>query len=86
MLKILTAKGMEFPIHWIGISDLDGSLRFEVLSEDLHLLYGVFTDPEQTCILTRVYDEEQRSYEGFTAFKGIEKMSPYQIIVRLMKG
>ena len=83
MLKIITAKGTEFPISWIGISDFDGSLRFEVLSEDIHLLYGVFTDPEQTRVLTRVHDGEQRRYEGFTVFKGIEQMQPGCIVVRL---
>ncbi len=45
MLKITTAKGIEFPINWIGISDFDGSLRFEVLSDDMNLLYGIFIDP-----------------------------------------
>ena len=83
MIILVTAKGIEFPIHWIGISDFDGSLRFEVLSNDMSLLYGIFTDPEQTRVLTRVYDGEQRRYEGFTVFKGIEKMQPGCIVVRL---
>ncbi len=86
MLKITTAKGIEFPINWIGISDFDGSLRFEVLSDDMNLLYGIFIDPEQTRVITRVYDEEQKIYEGFTAFKGIEKMASNNIVVRLMRG
>ncbi len=86
MLTLLTAQGTELPISWIGISDFDGSLRFEVLSDDMNLLYGVFTDPEQTRVLTRVYDGEQRRYEGFTAFKGIERMGRDTIVVRLMKG
>ena len=30
MLTLLTAQGTSIPITWIGISELDGSLRFEV--------------------------------------------------------
>ena len=86
LLKIETAQGTSFPINWIGISDFDGSLRFEVLSDDMNLLYGIFIDPEQTRVITRVYDEEQKIYEGFTAFKGIEKMASNNIVVRLMRG
>ncbi len=86
LIKLITAKGVELSIDWIGISDFDGSLRFEVLSDDMNLLYGIFTDPEQTGTLTRVYDEEQKVYEGFTAFKGIEKMASNNIVVRLMRG
>ena len=32
MIKLRTATGAEFPISWIGVSDFDGSLRFEVLA------------------------------------------------------
>ena len=85
MIKLITAQGTEIPISWIGISDFDGSLRFEVLSDELNLLYGIFTDPAHTKSLTRVHDGDRRVYEGFTAFKGIEKMGPGSIVVRLMK-
>ena len=83
MIKIITAKGTEFPIHWIGISDFDGSLRFEVLSDDMDMLYRVFTDPGQTQTLTRVFDGDEKTFEGFTVFKGIEQMQPGCIVVRL---
>lgn len=86
MLKLVTAQNTEFPISWIGISDFDGSLRFEVLSDDMAMLYRVFTDPEQTRALTRVFDGEEKTFEGFTVFKGIERMGTGTIVVRLMKG
>ena len=38
LIILVTAKGMEFPVNWIGSSDFDGSLRFEVLSDDMNLL------------------------------------------------
>ena len=86
MLSLLTANNTEFPISWIGISDFDGSLRFEVLSDDMNTLYNIFTDPEQTKALTRIFDGDEKSFEGFTVFKGIERMGTGNIVVRMMKG
>ena len=71
MITLLTANGVSFPISWIGISDFDGSLRFEVLSDDMEVLYCVFTDPGQTQTLTRIFDGDEKTFEGFTVFKGI---------------
>ena len=85
MLKLLTAQNTEFPIEWIGISDIDGSLRFEVVGGDLPTLFAVFSDPEHTRTLTRVFDEDQRIFEGYTTLKGIERMGSGNIVVRLLK-
>ena len=35
MLKLKTAKNYELPITWIGISDFDGSLRFETTETNM---------------------------------------------------
>ena len=86
MLSLETALGTVLPLSWIGISDFDGSLRFEVLSDDMNTLYRIFTDPEQTKALTRVFDGDEKTFEGYTAFKGIERMGTGNIVVRLMKG
>lgn len=86
MITLVTANGGSFPISWIGISDFDGSLRFEVLSDDMNALYRVFTDPEHTQTLTRIFDGDEKTFEGFTVFKGIEQMQHGCIVVRLMKG
>ncbi len=86
MLSLLTANNTELPISWIGISDFDGSLRFEVLSDDMDVLYRIFTDPEQTKTLTRIFDGDEKSFEGYTVFKGIERMGTGNIVVRMMKG
>ena len=86
MIKLRTASGAEFPISWIGVSDFDGSLRFEVLAEagDLPNLFAVFSDPAQTATLTRVYDEDEKTYTGFTRFKGLEQMASGNVVVRLL--
>ena len=85
MLTLLTAQGTELPLNWIGISDLDGSLRFETTETNLPTLFAIFNDPEHTRVLTRVFDEDRKNFEGFTGFKGIERMSIGNIVVRLMK-
>ena len=48
MLKLRTAKNTEIPITWIGISDFDGSLRFETSETNLAELFMIFNDPEHT--------------------------------------
>ena len=84
MLQIETAQGTTFPLNWIGISELDGSLRFETTETDMPTLFGVFSDPEHTRTLTRVFDEDRRTFEGFTTFKGIERMGTGNTVVRLL--
>ena len=86
MLRLKTAKNVEIPINWIGISDFDGSLRFETTEADMPELFRIFNDPEHTICLTRVFDEAEKEFEGFTSFKGIERMSNGCTVVRLMKG
>ena len=95
MLTLLTAQGTSIPITWIGISELDGSLRFEVAvsaNEDpnsnfhssLSTLFSIFSDPEHTRTLTRIFDEDRKTFDGFTGFKGIERMGTGNIVVRLL--
>ena len=84
MLELKTAKGTELPINWIGISDFDGSLRFETSETNLAELFRIFNDPEHTICLTRVFDEAEKEFEGFTSFKGIERMGNGCTVVRLM--
>jgi hypothetical protein len=84
MLELKTAKGTEVPINWIGISDFDGSLRFETTEADMPELFRIFNDPEHTICLTRVFDEAEKSFEGFTSSKAIERMGNGCTVVRLM--
>ena len=86
MLELKTAKGTELPINWIGISDFDGSLRFETTETNLAELFMIFNDPEHTICLTRVFDEAEKEFEGFTSFKGIERMGNGCTVIRLNPG
>ena len=84
MLTLRTAKDVIIPITWIGISDFDGSLRFETTEADMPELFRIFNDPKHTASLTRVFDEAEKDFEGFTFFKGIERMGNGCTVVRLM--
>ena len=85
MLTIETAQGTSLPINWIGISELDGSLRFETSEPNMATLFSIFSDSEHTQTLTRVFDEDRKTFEGFTGFKGIERMGTGNIVVRLFR-
>ena len=84
MLILVTAQVTELPITWIGISERDGSLRFETTETNMATLFSIFSDPEHTRTLTRVFDEDRRTFAGYTGFKGIEKMMSGNIVVRLL--
>ena len=86
MLRLKTAKNVEIPINWIGISDFDGSLRFETTETNLAELFMIFNDTEHTICLTRVFDEAEKDFEGFTSFKGIERMGNGCTVIRLNPG
>lgn len=86
MITLRTAKNTVLPIEWIGVSDFDGSLRFETTETDMPRLFTIFNDKEETAVLTRIYDEDEKAYIGFTAFKGIERMASGNTVVRLMRG
>ena len=86
MLRLKTAKNVEIPINWIGISDFDGLLRFETSETNLAELFRIFNDPQHTNCLTRVFDEAEKDFEGFTSFKGIERMGNGCTVIRLNPG
>ena len=84
MLTLRTAQNYIISVNWIGISDFDGSLRFETPETDLATLFSVFSDPKHTAALTRVFDEDEKTFSGFTAFKGLERMGTGTTVIRLM--
>ena len=86
MLQLRTAQNYTIPVNWIGVSDFDGSLRFETPETDLATLFSVFSDPAHTTVLTRIFDEDEKTFSGFTAFKGLEKMANGCTVIRLMPG
>lgn len=85
-LYLLTAEGYQIPLLWIGVSDLDGSLRFETTETNISTLVSIFNDPKHTAILTRCFLDESKDFYGFTRFKGIERMEGDTTVIRLLLG
>ena len=84
MIEIRTAQNYTIPVNWIGVSDFDGSLRFETPETDLATLFSIFSDPSHLSALTRIFDEDEKTFIGFTDFKGIERMGTGTTVIRLM--
>ena len=85
-VMIRTAKGRELPILWIGVADIDGSLHFEVVDNDIEALFNIFRDPEETEVITRIYDGVEKTFTGFTRFKGIDVTGHATTVISLMPG
>ena len=85
MIKLITATNKIYPVNWAALSHLDGSLRFEVTNGDFAEFYRVFTDPAETVTLTRVFDESETVFEGYTDLFRIERM-PSGVVIGLRRG
>ena len=83
-LYLLTAEAFEVPILWIGVSDLDGSLRFETTETNIAQLVSIFDNEKHTACLTRYFDTDAKDFCGFTRLKGIERMEGETTVVRLL--
>ena len=85
MINLITADGKTFEIEWIGISTLDGALRFGVKNVEVGELLTTFTNPKSSTVLTRSFDGEEKRFEGYTVFRGITVDYDGVIIVALSK-
>lgn len=85
MQKIITATGKEFKIDWCGPSTIDFALRFEVTENTMAEVLGTFTNPEETGLLTHVFDEHETVFRGYTTFKGVDMKPGGSIVVALME-
>lgn len=96
-LFLKTNSGKLYEINWIGVADFDGVLRFELTdmayySENPELLINhivsVFTNPEETKKLIRVFPElqDEKIFNGFTKFKGLDMKSDDNIVISLWPG
>lgn len=85
-MKLITAKGSEFPILWAGVSTLDGALRFAVVESSLDEIHNTFKDPEKTATLTQDADGVEVGFEGFTDYRGFDKKFDGSVVVALNRG
>ena len=86
MIEIITATEKRFPVTTAAIGSIDGSLGISLPSTPLQEAIAVFTDPAETAVLTRVWDDEERFvFEGYTDFAGIMKSPAGGVHVTLRK-
>lgn len=84
MILLETKTGKVFQIAWAGVSGIDGALRFEVLGATVTDCYQIFSDPQETETLTRIFDDDRRVFEGYTVFKGVDLNFTGSIVVALL--
>ncbi len=85
MITLETRTGKVFQIAWAGVSGVDGAFRFAVIGATMQACYQVFSDPSETETLTRVFDEDRRSFEGYSVLKAVDLQFNGIIIVALVK-
>lgn len=83
MQTITTATGKTYSIKWCGVSTIDASLGFEIKGQNVLEMFQIFTNAEETNTLTRMFDDHETIYTGYTVFKGIEVTVFGSIIVTL---
>lgn len=85
MIKLETSNGKEFQIAWAGVANLDGVLRFAVENAELGEIIATFTVPENCTELARVFDEDRKTFTGYTVFRGIQINYDGSIVVSMSK-
>lgn len=85
MIKLITSNGEEFNLAWIGIANLDGALRFGIMDSNVADIFQCFSNPENCTRLTRIFDENELVYEGYTNFRGFVVNYDGTIVVTLSK-
>ena len=85
MIQIILPNGETFEVEWIGVSTIDGVLRFNVINADMTAVLQTFMKPENCSPLVRKFDEDEKTFEGYTVFRGIIVNYDNSMIVSLSK-
>lgn len=82
-----TAKGNQYPIDWIGVSSFDDQLRFELVdgADYIREAFEVFSNPEQTKTLVRHCFEDDRKFEDFIKFTGMDIRNKKNLVISLSR-
>lgn len=83
MQKLVTNTGKEFAINWCGPSTIDFALRFGVPDGNMLEILQVFMNPEETQVLKHHFDNQITTFNGYTAFKGVDLKVDGEIVVAL---
>lgn len=85
MITLETANGKTFRIAWAGVASVDGVLRFAVEGAELADIIATFTVPENCTELTRVFDEDRKTFTGYTVFRGVQISFDGSTVVSMSK-
>ena len=85
MIQIRTANNDLFQIAWAGVSSIDGILRFAVINPNIAEVFSVFSNPANCSTLTRVFDNQETVYSGYSVFRGITVNFDGSVIVAMSK-
>lgn len=86
MIIIETKTGKAYPITMAAVGSVAGTLGIILPDTPLQEAIAVFADPEETAVLTRVWDNEERvEFKGYTDFAGIMKSPAGGVHVTLRK-
>ena len=83
MQTIITKTGKEFSVAWIGVSNIDGILRFSVLNSDMTTVFTTFSNPEETETIVHTFGETPKEYVGYTVFRGVTLNYQNEMVVAL---
>lgn len=86
MITIKTVNNDVFEIAWAGVATIDGVLRFAILNANLIDIMTVFTNPTNCETLTRIFDENEKEFVGYTVFRGIQVAFDNSVIVSMSKN
>ena len=83
---IKTARGIEYDISLAAVGSIDGALRIWLYSNNATDVFTVFSNPVETAKLVESNDGIEKTYNGFTAFRGISVNVDGTILVTLNHG
>ena len=86
MYILKTALNKVYDITGAAIASVDGALRIWFKEGTVSNLVTTFTNPEETELLTKVFDGVETQFEGFVMFRGIEISRTGEIMVTLARG
>ena len=85
MIELQTSGGDSFQIEWAGVASIDGVLRFAIVGAELSKIMEAFTKPENCTTLTRVFDNDEQAFVGYSVFRGVQIAYDGSVIVSMSK-
>lgn len=86
MISIKAANGDLYTILWAGVANTDGILRFAIINADASSIFETFGNPANCGTLTRIFDNIEQQFAGYTVFRGMQINFDGSVIVSMSKS